>query len=72
MAQWFLGLFHYFRAEMQPPLDIVGRLLQVQTSCRTRCSSSRLIAPIGVTLVDLGQVPAGDRAPRRGSRRFVR
>ncbi len=54
-VQWLLGLFHYFRAEMQPALDIVGQLLQRANDLRDPRFVIGAHCAYGVTLVDLGR-----------------
>ena len=50
-----LGLFHYFRAEMQPSLAIVERLLQRANDLREPRFVIGAHCAYGVTLVDLGR-----------------
>jgi predicted ATPase len=54
-VQWLLGLFHYFRAEMQPALAIVELLLQQATDLRDPRFVIGARCAYGVTLVDLGR-----------------
>jgi DNA-binding winged helix-turn-helix (wHTH) protein/predicted ATPase len=54
-VEWLLGLFHYFRAEMQPALAIVEKLLQRATDLRDLRFVIGAHCAYGVTLVDLGR-----------------
>jgi DNA-binding winged helix-turn-helix (wHTH) protein/predicted ATPase len=54
-VQWLLGLFHYFRAEMQPALAIVEQLLQRANDLRDPRFVIGAQCAYGVTLVDLGR-----------------
>ena len=54
-VEWLLGLFHYFRAEMQPSLAIVEQLLQRANDLRDPRFVIGAHCAYGVTLVDLGR-----------------
>ena len=54
-VEWLLGLFHYFRAEMQPALAIVEKLLQRATDLQDQRFVIGAHCAYGVTLVDLGR-----------------
>jgi DNA-binding winged helix-turn-helix (wHTH) protein/predicted ATPase len=54
-VEWLLGLFHYFRAEMQPALAIVEALLRRATDLRDPRFVIGAHCAYGVTLVDLGR-----------------
>jgi DNA-binding winged helix-turn-helix (wHTH) protein/predicted ATPase len=54
-VQWLLGLFHYFRAEIQAALAIVKGLLQRANALRDPRFVIGAHCAYGVTLVDLGR-----------------
>jgi DNA-binding winged helix-turn-helix (wHTH) protein/predicted ATPase len=54
-VEWLLGLFRYFRGEMQPALAIVERLLQRANDLRDPRFVIGAHCAFGVTLVDLGR-----------------
>jgi len=55
MVHWLLGLFHYFRAELQPCLAIVDRLLTSANDLRNPQFVIEAHCAYGVTLVDVGR-----------------
>ena len=55
MVHWLLGLFHYFRAELQPCLAIVDQLLQSANDLQDPQFVIEAQRAYGVTLVDLGR-----------------
>jgi DNA-binding winged helix-turn-helix (wHTH) protein/predicted ATPase len=54
-VEWLLALFHYFRAEMQPALAIVEKLLQRATDLQDPRFVIAAHCAYGVTLVDHGR-----------------
>jgi DNA-binding winged helix-turn-helix (wHTH) protein/predicted ATPase len=55
MVQWLLGLFHYFRAELQPAHQIAGHLLELAADLPDDAIVMEAHRAVGVTLVDLGR-----------------
>ena len=55
MVHWLLGLFHYFRAELQPCLTIVDQLLQSANDLQDPQLVIEAQRAYGVTLVDVGR-----------------
>jgi predicted ATPase len=55
MVQWLLGLFHYFRAEMQPSREIAERLLNRAGATRDPLMVIEAHRASGVTLLELGR-----------------
>jgi predicted ATPase len=55
MAQWFLGLFYYFRAEMPLCHEIAEELVDRATRLDDPLLASEAACAFGVTLVDLGK-----------------
>ena len=59
MVQWMLGLFHYFRAEMQPAHQIAEQLLELAATLSDPAILVEAHRAMGVTLVDLGRFNEG-------------
>jgi len=55
MVHWLLGLFHYFRAEMQPAHETARQLLAMAVDLDDSFAVIEANRAIGVTLVDLGR-----------------
>ena len=60
MAQWMLGLFHYFRAEMRPANQIAAQLLELAAALPDPAMVVEAHRAMGVTLVDLGPIRRRD------------
>jgi DNA-binding winged helix-turn-helix (wHTH) protein/predicted ATPase len=58
MAQWLLGLFHYFRAEMRRCDEIARQLVDVAGRLPDPLYTSEAACAFGVTLVELGRFGA--------------
>ena len=58
IAQWFLGLFYYFRAEMEHCHAIAQELVDRANRLDDSLLASEAACAFGVTLVDLGQFSA--------------
>jgi DNA-binding winged helix-turn-helix (wHTH) protein/tetratricopeptide (TPR) repeat protein len=55
MVQWQLGLFHYFRAELDSACEVASRLLESVQAARDPGIQLEAHRAMGVTLVDLGR-----------------
>jgi DNA-binding winged helix-turn-helix (wHTH) protein/tetratricopeptide (TPR) repeat protein len=55
MVQWQLGLFHYFRAELESACEVASRLLESAQAARDPGIQLEAHRAMGVTLVDLGR-----------------
>ena len=66
MVQWLLGLFHYFRAEMQPARQIAAHLLELAGTPPDPAIAIEAHRAMGVTLVDCGLFIGIARPPRHG------
>jgi DNA-binding winged helix-turn-helix (wHTH) protein/tetratricopeptide (TPR) repeat protein len=55
MVQWQLGLFHYFRAELDSACEVASRLLESPQAARDPGIQLEAHRAMGVTLVDLGR-----------------
>ena len=58
MAHWLLGLFHYFRAEIQRSHTIAAQLVDRAERLHSRLFTSEATCALGVTLVDMGEYNA--------------
>ena len=55
MVRWQLGLFHYFRAELDSASDVASRLIEAAQATRDPGIQLEARRAMGVTLVDLGR-----------------
>ena len=58
MAHWLLGLFHYFRAEIQRSHTIAAQLVDRADRLGSRLFASEATCSLAVTLVDMGEYNA--------------
>src|SRR5262249_40937624 len=58
MAHWLLGLFHYFRAEMQRSHETAAQLVDRAQRLGSPLLASEATCALGVTLVDMGEFNA--------------
>ena len=58
MAHWLLGLFHYFRAEIQRSHTIASQLVDRADRLGSRLFASEATCALGMTLVDMGEYNA--------------